>query len=205
LPGVSRHTWSSTVYRSGGKGVAQGLYFEGVQSVCGWRIVTGCRLVAGIWEDRTYAMRRTRNWCRGYVLLWWFRTGNGRRSACACTGHEPTGKSGGTPVWKAKTNGSAIDVSDADLNKVRARLDAEPDLCVLAYRFSGDKTVPADRFAMLRKRLGERFVGVTFDSSPGNPNGYPASSHSVLTTHLVPEARDEVVALFKRQLLSVSS
>ena len=109
------------------------------------------------------------------------------------------------PFGKAKTNGGAIDVSDADLNKVRARLDAEPELCVLAYRFSGDKTVPADRFVMLRERLGERFVGVTFDSSPGNPNGYPKSAHSVLTTHLVPEARDEVVALFKRQLLSVSS
>jgi dienelactone hydrolase len=105
------------------------------------------------------------------------------------------------PLGKAKGNGSRMDVSDADLNTVRARLDAEPDLCVLAYRFSGDKTVPADRFAMLRERLGERFVGVTFDSSPGNPNGYPKSAHSVLTTHLVPEARDEVVSLFKRQLL----
>ncbi len=107
------------------------------------------------------------------------------------------------PFGKTKSNGSAIDVSDADLNKVRARLDAEPELCVLAYRFSHDKTVPADRFAMLRERLGERFVGVTLDSSPGNPDGHPKSAHSVLTTHLVPEARDEVVALFKRQLLSV--
>jgi dienelactone hydrolase len=109
------------------------------------------------------------------------------------------------PFGKAKTNGSAIDVSNVDIYKVAARLEAEPEFCVLAYRFSGDKTVPADRFAMLRERLGDRFVGVTFDSSPGNPNGFPKSAHSVLTTHLVPEARDEVVALFKRQLLSVSS
>ena len=109
------------------------------------------------------------------------------------------------PFGKAKTNGSAIDVSEADLNTIRTRLDTEPDLCVLAYRFSHDKTVPEDRFAMLRAKLGERFIGVTFDSSHGNPNGYPASAHSVLTTDLVPEARDQVVALFKRQLLSVSS
>jgi dienelactone hydrolase len=109
------------------------------------------------------------------------------------------------PFGKAKDNGSRMDMSDGDLQKVRTRLDAEPELCVLAYRFSDDKTVPADRFAMLRERLGERFVGVTFDSSPGNPNGYPKSAHSVLTTDLVPEARDEVVALFKRQLLSISS
>jgi dienelactone hydrolase len=94
----------------------------------------------------------------------------------------------------------SIDVSDADLTRVRARLDADPELCVLAYRFSNDKTVPEERFAFLRERLGDRFVGVTFDSSPGNADGHPVHAHSVLTQHLVPQARDEVVALFERTL-----
>ncbi len=94
----------------------------------------------------------------------------------------------------------SIDVSDADLQRVRARLDADPELCVLAYRFSNDKMVPQERFEFLRERLGDRFVGVTFDSSPGNADGHPANAHSVLTEHLVPQARDEVVALFERTL-----
>ena len=41
--------------------------------------------------------------------------------------------------------------------------------------------------------------------TPGGPSGYPKSAHSVLTTDLVPQARDEVVALFKRHLLNVLS
>jgi dienelactone hydrolase len=95
----------------------------------------------------------------------------------------------------------SIDVSDADLATIRTRLDADPELCVAAFRFSGDPTVPAGRFEFLKERLGDQFVGVTFDSSPGNPAGYPKQAHSVLSQHLVPEARDEVVDLFKRQLL----
>ncbi len=102
--------------------------------------------------------------------------------------------------WRSSAR--TIDVSESDLTKVRSRLDAESELCVLAYRFSHDKLVPEDRFAYLRDRLGEKFVGVTFDSSPGNPNGYATDSHSVLSEHLVPQARDEVVALFNRQLKS---
>jgi dienelactone hydrolase len=95
----------------------------------------------------------------------------------------------------------SIDVSDADLKTIRGRLDADPGLCVAAFRFSHDPTVPAQRFEFLKERLGEQFLGVTFDSSPGNVGGYPTHAHSVLSQHLVPSARDEVVALFKRQLL----
>jgi dienelactone hydrolase len=96
----------------------------------------------------------------------------------------------------------SIDVSTTDLARIRARLEADPALCVSAYRFSEDPTVPAERFAYLREQLGERFVGVTFDSSPGNPDGYRQHAHSVLTEHLVRSARDEVIALFNRQLLN---
>ncbi len=95
----------------------------------------------------------------------------------------------------------SIDVSDADLKTIRGRLDADPELCVAAFRFSHDPTVPAQRFEFLRERLGDQFVGVTFDSSPGNAYGYPKHAHSVLSQHLVASAQDEVVALFQRQLL----
>lgn len=94
----------------------------------------------------------------------------------------------------------AIDVSEPDLEIIRTRMNEDPELCVLAYRFSKDPFVPEDRFAYLRERLGDRFLGVTFDSSPGNPDGYPKSAHSVLTEHLVPSARQEVIDLFCRQL-----
>jgi dienelactone hydrolase len=95
----------------------------------------------------------------------------------------------------------SIDVSDADLKIIRGRLDADPELCVAAFRFSHDPTVPAQRFEFLKERLGDQFVGITFDSSPGNADGHPKQAHSVLSQHLVPTAQDEVVALFKRQLL----
>ena len=98
-------------------------------------------------------------------------------------------------------SGRSIDVSDADLATVRRRLDENAELCVLAYRFSHDALVPADRFTFLRERLGDRFVGVTFDSSSGNPGAHPTDAHSVLTEHLVGSARAEVVALLRRQLL----
>ena len=78
--------------------------------------------------------------------------------------------------------------------------DDDEGLCVLAYRCCNDQAVPEERFAFLRERLGERFVGVTVDSSPGNPNAYPPDSHSVLTEQLVLQARDAVVQLFLRQL-----
>lgn len=95
----------------------------------------------------------------------------------------------------------SIDVSDADLDAVRRRLDADPASCVLGYRFSHDSKVPEQRFALLRERLGERFVGVTFDSAPGNQGGYPLNAHSVLTEQLVSQALDQVVQLFQRRLL----
>jgi dienelactone hydrolase len=88
----------------------------------------------------------------------------------------------------------SIDVSDADIDAVRERLDADADLCVLAYRFADDKLVPEERFAFLRERLGERFVHTTFPSEPKN-------AHSVLTEHLVESARNEVLQMFTRQLL----
>src|SRR4051794_31366468 len=70
-----------------------------------------------------------------------------------------------------------LGLSDADLDKVKARCAAQ-DLEVLGLRFSGDKVVPAERFARLHEELGDHFVGVTIDSSKGNPYGHRAAAHS---------------------------
>jgi hypothetical protein len=68
---------------------------------------------------------------------------------------------------------------------------------VLGLRFSGDRAVPAERFATLRERLGDAFEVIELDSTPGNPGGFSKGAHSVLTA----EVRDEPgnLALAARQ------
>jgi dienelactone hydrolase len=84
------------------------------------------------------------------------------------------------PVTRARR--SDIQVSTPDWAKIQAR--AEQGLCVLGLRFTGDKAVPAERFQLLRQKLGDRFMAVELDSSPGNSHGHPRMAHSVLTEHL---------------------
>ncbi len=85
---------------------------------------------------------------------------------------------------------------------------AAKDLQVIGLRFTGDKLSPPERFETLRRLLGERFVGVEIDSSPGNPWGHRKVAHSVLTTDLIDEpgqptreALDRVLELFRSRLL----
>lgn len=112
------------------------------------------------------------------------------------------------PLGFTKTARAGLYLSDADLAEVQDRLAADPDLCVLGLRFSHDRLVPRERFAHLRDALGDRFVAVEIDSSPGNPHGNPRIAHSVLTEHLVDEpghptrdALDQVLDLFRDRLL----
>jgi dienelactone hydrolase len=84
------------------------------------------------------------------------------------------------PVSPARR--SDIQVSGADWAKIQAR--AAEGLCVLGLRFTNDRAVPKERFEMLREKLGDRFIAVELDSSPGNPYGHPKMAHSVLTEHL---------------------
>ena len=100
-----------------------------------------------------------------------------------------------------------VGLSPEDLE---AALDvsAARDLEVLGLRFTGDRLVPPERFATLRRLLGDRFVGVEIDSSPGNPWGHPKAAHSVLTGDLVDEegqptrdALEQVLALLRTRLL----
>ncbi len=91
----------------------------------------------------------------------------------------------------------ALGLSDADFAIVQRR--TTEDLCVMGLRFTGDKKSPADRFVRLRETLGDKFLGVEIDSSPGNPWGYKNSAHSVLTE----DYSDEVTSPTRRALEGV--
>ena len=71
---------------------------------------------------------------------------------------------------------------------------------MLGLRFSADRGCPAERFATLRRELGEAFEGIEIDSSPGNPYGIPASAHSVLTVDLVDRPGHPTRAALERVL-----
>jgi dienelactone hydrolase len=111
------------------------------------------------------------------------------------------------PIGPTKKAKRSVGISDADLARVKERCATE-DICVLGLRFSGDILSAADRFATLRRELGDKFVGVELDSSKGNPHGHPKVAHSVLTEHLqdrpgtpTRDALDQVLDLFKTKLL----
>ncbi len=101
---------------------------------------------------------------------------------------------------------SDVHLCDADLVRVKER--AEGGVCVLGLRFTGDRLVPPERFERLRSELGDRFIGVEIDSSPGNPWGHRALAHSVLTEDLIDEvgqptrdALDQVLAFLRERLV----
>jgi dienelactone hydrolase len=98
-----------------------------------------------------------------------------------------------------------LGISDDDLALVKAR--AAAGQCLLGLRFTGDKVVPDARFQRLRDELGDRFLAVEIDSSPGNQFGIRKGAHSVLTEDLVDEpghptraALDRVLAFFGERL-----
>ncbi|MCC5952960.1 MAG: dienelactone hydrolase family protein [Acidimicrobiia bacterium] len=108
------------------------------------------------------------------------------------------------PPWR-KGNAADPGVSEADMARVEQR--TAEGVCVLGLRFTGDKLSPADRFATLRDRLGDAFIGVEIDSSPGNPWGFGKKAHSVLTEELVDEpghptreALDQVLGFLTERL-----
>lgn len=97
-----------------------------------------------------------------------------------------------------------LGVSDDDLAVIRGR-----DTCVMGLRFTRDRLVPAARFARLREELGDRFIAIEINSSPGNAHGIPTSAHSVLAHdyvdtpgHPTREALDRVLAFFRERLLA---
>jgi len=115
------------------------------------------------------------------------------------------------PLGLSKKAKRGLYISDDDLGKVQARMEAEPDLCLVGLRFTGDPFVKKERFDHLREALGDRFVAVEIDSSKGNPYGHPGGAHSVLTEHLIDEpgqptrdALEQVLDLFRTRLLTAA-
>lgn len=95
------------------------------------------------------------------------------------------------PLAVSPKHRATIDVSAEDLDTVAGRCAAE-GLRVLGLRFEGDPFVPAERFAHLKRRLGDGFISVELDQADGNPAGLESplisSHHSVLTIALADDA-----------------
>jgi hypothetical protein len=74
-------------------------------------------------------------------------------------------------------------------------------------RFSNDPFCFEERFATLKRELGDAFIAVELDSAPGNPHGHPTKAHSVLTEHLQDRegtptraALDQTLSFFREKL-----
>jgi dienelactone hydrolase len=98
-----------------------------------------------------------------------------------------------------------IGISEADLARVKER--TSQGTCLLGLRFSDDPFCFEARFATLKRELGDAFIAVEIDSSPGNPHGHPKQAHSVLTEHLqdlegtpTRAALDQTLAFFREKL-----
>jgi dienelactone hydrolase len=98
-------------------------------------------------------------------------------------------------------------LSEAEFATVIRRTQ-DQGLCAMGLRFTADRAVPDERFATLRKRLGDAFEVIEIDSSPGNEHGFGRMAHSVLTDqvrekpgHPAFEARKRVVEFLKERLV----
>ena len=97
-----------------------------------------------------------------------------------------------------------IDCSAAEIACAKARFEAE-DLTMLGLRFTSDKFVPDERFAMLKDTFGARFEAIELADDDANTEA-PMDPHSVLTFHLIDEpgtqtkaVEETVIAFFKEQ------
>ncbi|GAA1221864.1 hypothetical protein [Rhodoglobus aureus] len=97
-------------------------------------------------------------------------------------------------------------VSPGEFDRIAARANAG-EVCALGLRFSEDSAAPRARFDTIKARLGDAFEIIQLDSSPGNPDGYATSAHSVLTGEVrenpansASVARDRVVAFLKERI-----
>jgi len=110
-----------------------------------------------------------------------------------------------TPFPVGKTRQASVGLSDSDLEAVRRR--GAEGCQVLGLRFTADPFVRPARFDALRNLLGDNFIAVEIDSSPGNEYGFTKMTHSVLTDALVDEpghptreALDRVLTFFDERL-----
>ena len=109
------------------------------------------------------------------------------------------------PFPITKKHKADIGISDADLARVKER--TAEGTCLLGLRFTHDPFCFEERFVTLRRELGDAFIAVEIDSSPGNPHEHPKAAHSVLTEHLQDRegtptraALDQTLAFFRERL-----
>lgn len=116
------------------------------------------------------------------------------------------------PLAITRKAARSIDISAEDLARVKHRCaGGDPaGLQVLGLRFTGDRMVPASRFAFLRRELGDAFVAVELPNEAADPSS-PMPPHSPLTEHLIDEegqptrdALDTVLDLFRRKLVDAA-
>jgi dienelactone hydrolase len=88
--------------------------------------------------------------------------------------------------------------SAGELAKVKAKVADGAQ--VLGLRFTGDPMVKSARFESLRRELGDGFIAVELDSSPGNPYGHRKGAHSVLTEDLVDREGSPTMAALEQVL-----
>jgi dienelactone hydrolase len=90
-----------------------------------------------------------------------------------------------TPFPISKKRKKSVALSADDWLEVEQRI--EEGCAVLGLRFTSDAAVPDARFATLQEHLGDGFIAVEIDSSPGNEHGISRRAHSVLTEDFVDE------------------
>jgi dienelactone hydrolase len=107
------------------------------------------------------------------------------------------------PLGAARRGDYGLDPND--LSRILER--TANGACVVGLRFTEDRAVPAERFASLRRDLGDAFTAFEIDSTPGNAHGIAKSAHSVLTHDFVDEpghptriAYDHVLEFFASRL-----
>ncbi len=112
-----------------------------------------------------------------------------------------------TPFAVSKAHKASLPISAEELVIVKERVAS--GVCVLGMRFTHDPLSPGDRFETLRRELGEGFIGVEIDSSPGNAHDIAKDAHSVVTEHLVDEpghpthdALHQMLDFFRERLLA---
>lgn len=110
------------------------------------------------------------------------------------------------PLAIGRKRKDTIDISDADLAKVKSRCAA--GLEVIGMRFTSDRLVPSERFRFLERELGDSFRAIELADEDANPDA-AMTPHSVVTEHLIDEpgtktraAVDEVLDLFRSKLLT---
>jgi dienelactone hydrolase len=109
------------------------------------------------------------------------------------------------PMPITKSRRRAIDIAPDEMAVVQQRC-ASGGLEVIGLRFTTDRFVPAERFALLRDELGDAFIGVELPPEAAK-QGTAMPPHSVLTEHLIDEpgqptrdALDLVLDHFRRKL-----